>query len=88
MRSVFLLFNFMSLLQALQPNASSKPQQRPATLRQQLFTCPAAAGRAGHKVVIFLSQSWGGLHARKPLLAALQNRTSPKLNLSPTTAPP
>jgi hypothetical protein len=90
-RSVFLLFNFMSLLQALQPNAGTKPQQRPATLRQQLFTCAAAAGRAGHKVVIFLAHSWGGLHARKPLLniiSALHNRTSPKLNLSPTTAPP
>lgn len=90
-RSVFLLFNFMSLLQALQPNAGPKPQQRPATLRQQLFTCAAAAGRAGHKVVIFLSRSWGGLHARKPLLdmiSALQNRTSPKLNFSPATAPP
>ena len=90
-RSVFLLFNFMSLLQALQPHAGGKPQQRPATVRQQLFTCAAAAGRAGHKVVIFLSQSWGGLHTRKPLLdiiSTLQNRTSPKLNFSSATAPP
>jgi hypothetical protein len=90
-RSVLLLFNFLSLLQALQPHAAAKLQQRPATVRQQLFTCAAAAGRAGHKVVIFLSRSWGGLHARKPLLdiiSAIQNRTSPKLNFSSATAPP
>jgi hypothetical protein len=90
-RSVFLLFNFMSLLQALRPHAHAQPQQRPATVRQQLFTCAAAAGRAGHKVVIFLSRSWGGLHTRKPLLdiiSALQNRTSPKLNFCSATAPP
>jgi len=90
-RSVLLLFNFISLLQALQPNATAQPQQRPATVRQQLFTCAAAAGRAGHKVVIFLSRSWGGLHARKSLLdtiSALQNRTSPKLNFPSAAAPP
>jgi hypothetical protein len=90
-RSVLLLFNFISLLQALQPNAAAQPQQRPATVRQQLFTCAAAAGRAGHKVVIFLSRSWGGLHARKSLLdtiSALQNRTSPKLNFPSAAAPP
>jgi len=90
-RSVFLLFNLLSVLQALRPQAPAASQQRPATVRQQLFTCAAAAGRAGHKFVFFLSQSWGGLHTRKPLLdiiSALQNRTSPKLNLNLATAPP
>jgi hypothetical protein len=91
MRSVFLLFNLTSLLQALQPTHAQGPQQRPSTLRQRWFTCAAAAGRCGHKIVLFLSQSWGGLHRRKPLLqaiAALENRTSPKLKLGLQTAPP
>jgi hypothetical protein len=90
-RSVFLLFNLLSILQALRPPAPAATQQRPATLRQQLFTCASAAGRAGHKIVLFLSESWGGLHTRKPLLdiiAALEKRTSPKLNLGAANAPP
>lgn len=83
LRSVLLLFNLLSVLQALRPNAHTQPQLRPATLRQQLFTCAAAAGRSGHKFVLFLARCWGGLHTRKSLLeniAALQNRTSPKLD--------
>lgn len=91
MRSIFLLFNLTSVLQALHPESGNEPQQRPSTLRNQLFTCAAAAGRCGHKIVLFLSHSWGGLHSRKPLLdaiAALENRTSPKLNLGLQTAPP
>lgn len=91
MRSVFLLFNLMSILQALRARSPEDPQQRPATLRNQLFTCAAAAGRSGHKIVLFLSRSWGGLQSRKELLdiiAALKNRTSPKLNLSASARPP
>lgn len=91
MRSIFLLFNLTSVLQALHPISGNQAQQRPSTLRNELFTCAAAAGRCGHKIVLFLSQSWGGLHLRKPLLeaiAALENRTSPKLNLGMQTAPP
>lgn len=90
-RSVLLVFNLISLLQALRATSGDDPQQRPATLRNQLFTCAAAAGRCGHKVVLFLSRSWGGLQSRKALLdtiAALQNRTSPKLNLNSAARPP
>ena len=90
-RSVLLLFNLLSLLQALAPHSAHAPQRRPATLRSTLFTCAAAAGRSGHKMVLFLSRSWGGLESRKPLLdilAALENRTSPKLILHLATAPP
>ena len=90
-RSVFLVFNLISLLQALSATGPNDPQQRPATVRQKLFTCAAAAGRCGHKIVLFLSQSWGGLHQRKRLLdtiSALKSRTSPKLKFAMSAAPP
>ncbi len=88
--SVLFVFNLLSLLQSLSAPVQG-PQQRPATLRQRWFTCGAIAGRSGHKLVFFLSSSWGGLTARKPLLERIANAvfpTSPKLNLNPTTAPP
>jgi hypothetical protein len=88
--SALFAFNLLSALQALTPR-SSPVQRRPATLRQQLFTCGAIAGRSGHKIVLFLSAAWGGLVARKPLLdqiAAATFPTSPKLNLASATAPP
>lgn len=87
-RSVLFAFNLLSLLQALdRPGA---PQRRPATLRQSLLCCGAVAGRSGHKFVLFLAQSWGGLSQRKALLeriAATIFDTSPKL-LPPAAAPP
>jgi hypothetical protein len=88
--SVLFVFNLLSLLQSFAP-ARTSVQHRPATLRQQLFTCGAIAGRSGHKIVLFLSTAWGGLADRKPLLdkiAAAVFPTSPKLNATPATAPP
>lgn len=91
-RSVFFAFNLLSLLQAFAPKTAGRPtaQLRPATLRSTLFLCGAIAGRAGHKTVLFLAQSWGGLTARKPLLdklAAWQTSTAPKLDFDPAPAP-
>lgn len=80
MRSVLFLFNLLSWLQSLQPQPG---QRRPATLRSSLFLCGAIVGRSGHKTVLYLSQSWGGLRTRKPLLdriLAPPDSTSPKLN--------
>ena len=37
-----------------------------ALTRWQVFVCGAALGRSGHHLVLFLSQSWGGLTQRKP----------------------
>jgi hypothetical protein len=88
--SVLFVFNLLSLLQALDP-AHAGVQRRPATLRQQLFTCGAIAGRSGHKIVLFLSTAWGGLADRKPLLdniAAAIFPTSPKLDFASANAPP
>ena len=77
-RSVLFVFNLLSWLQSLQ----SKPtQQRPATVRSSLFTCGAMAGRSGHKMVLYLSQSWGGLVDRISLLESIfppPPSTSPK----------
>ena len=78
-RSVLFLFNLLSWVQTLRP--APGPQQRPATLRSTLWTCGAIAGRSGHKMVLYLSQSWGGLAARMPLIENIldpPNSTSPK----------
>ena len=89
-RSVLFLFNLLALLQSLAPSRHGT-QQRPATLRQAIFTCGAIAGRSGHKAVLFLSSAWGGLSSRNPLLHAINGLlppTSPKLNFASATAPP
>lgn len=65
--SVLFAFNLQALLQSFVPGPKGV-QRRPATLRQSLFVCGAIAGRCGHKFVLFLSQSWGGLAQRKGLL--------------------
>lgn len=88
--SVLFGFNLLSLLQSLDPNPKHL-QRRPATLRQSLFVCGAIAGRSGHKLIVFLSESWGGLAARKSFLDKIDTAvfsTSPKSNFSAATAPP
>ena len=89
-RSVLFAFNLLSLLQSLE-GAPKPVQRRPATLRQSLFVCGAIAGRSGHKIVLYLSRSWGGLAARKPLLDKINSAffsTSPKWDSGMATAPP
>ena len=64
-RSVLLLFNLLAEFQ----RAAGLPSYRePATLRTQVLTCGAILGRAGRRMVVHLSQSWGGLRSRIPLL--------------------
>ncbi len=78
-RAVLLLFNLLAEFQ----RAAGLPTYRaPATIRTQVLTCGAILGRAGRRMVVHLSQSWGGLKARIPLLdsiAACEFPTSPKL---------
>ncbi len=78
-RAVLLLFNLLSEFQ----RAAGLPLYRePATLRTQVLTCGAILGRAGRRLVIHLSESWGGLKTRIPLLDSILNwqiPTSPKL---------
>ena len=78
-RAVLLLFN---LLAEFQRAAGLPVYREPATLRTQILTCGAILGRAGRRLVIHLSQSWGGLKTRIPLLdnsLLWQIPTSPKL---------
>jgi len=78
-RAVLLLFNLLSEFQ----RAAGLPGYRePATIRTQVLTCGAILGRAGSRLVVHLSESWGGLKTRIPLLDSLlawQIPTSPKL---------
>jgi hypothetical protein len=78
-RAVLLLFNLLAEFQ----RAAGLPLYRePATLRTQVLTCGAILGRAGRRLVIHLSESWGGLKTRIPLLYSILNwqiTTSPKL---------
>src|SRR5438477_5594256 len=79
-RAVLLVFNLLAEFQ----RAAGLPRYRePATLRMQVLTCGAILGRAGRRLVLHLSQSWGGLKTRGLLFDNIlrwQIPTSPKLN--------
>ncbi len=84
-RAVLLLFN---LLAEFQRAAGLPVYRQPATIRTQILTCGAILGRSGRRLVIHLSQSWGGLKTRIPLLDSIlkwQIPTSPKLQPAPVT---
>jgi Transposase DDE domain group 1 len=78
-RAVLLLFNLLSEFQ----RAAGLPQYRePATIRAQVLTCGAILGRAGRRLVVHMSESWGGLKSRILLFDSIlhwQIPTSPKL---------
>jgi hypothetical protein len=78
-RAVLLLFNLLADFQ----RAAGLPGYRaPATIRTQVLTCGAILGRSGRRLVVHLSQSWGGLRSRIPLLNSIvtcEFPTSPKL---------
>jgi hypothetical protein len=77
--TVLFLFNLLAEF----PRAVGLPVYRePATIRTQILTCGAILGRAGRRLVIHLSESWGGLKTRIPLwdsIAKWEIPTSPKL---------
>jgi hypothetical protein len=78
-RAVLLLFNLLAEFQ----RAAALPGYRaPATIRMQVLTCGAILGRAGRRLVVHLSHTWGGLKSRIPLLDSIltcEFPTSPKL---------
>jgi hypothetical protein len=79
-RAVLLLFN---LLAEFQRAAGIPIYREPATIRTQVLTCGAILGRAGRRLVLHLSQSWGGLKTRIALLDSIltwQIPISPKLD--------
>ena len=84
-QSILLLFN---LLAEFQRAAGLPGYREPATLRTLVFTCGAILGRAGRRIVLHLSQSWGGAKTRNPLIDSIfrwEFPTSPKLELAPET---
>ena len=84
-RAVLLLFN---LLAEFQRAAGLPVYREPATIRTQVLTCGAILGRTGRRLVIHLSQSWGGLKTRISLLDSILNwqiPTSTKLGLTAVT---
>jgi hypothetical protein len=84
-RAVLLLFN---LLAEFQRAAGLPVYREPATIRTQILTCGAILGRAGRRLVLHLSQNWGGLTTRIPLLDSILNwqiPTSPKLRPAPAS---
>jgi len=77
-RAVLLVFN---LLAEFQRAAGLPTYRQPATLRTQVLTCGAILGRAGSRLVLHLSQSWGGLKSQNIILDNIlhwQIPTSPK----------
>jgi hypothetical protein len=79
-RAVLVLFN---LLSEFQRAAGMAGYREPATVRTQVFTCGALIGRSGRRLAVHLSQSWGGLTTRIPLLDSILNwpiPTSPKFD--------
>ena len=84
-QAILLLFN---LLAEFQRAAALPVYRQPATLRTQVFTCGAILGRAGRRLVLHLSQSWGGLKTRNPLIDEILSweiPTSPKFHPAPVT---
>jgi hypothetical protein len=84
-RAVLLLFN---LLAEFQRAAGMPVYREPTTIRTQVLTCGAILGRAGRRLVLHLSESWGGLKTRTPLLDNIltwQIPISPKLDLAVKT---
>lgn len=84
-QTILLLFN---LLAEFQPAAGLAGYREPATLRTTVCTSGAILGRAGRRIVLHLSQSWGGLKTRNPLLHSIlgwEFPTSPKLDTALAT---
>lgn len=84
-QAVLLRFN---LLSEFQRAAGLAAYREPATLRTQVFTCGAILGRAGRRLVLHLSQTWGGLKTRNPLIDKILSweiPTSPKLHTAIAT---
>jgi hypothetical protein len=85
--AILMLFNLWGEFQRA---SGLKGYRHPATLRTQVFRCGAVLGRAGRRVVLHLSESWGGLIRRKPLLDHLLSypfSTSPKLEPAQSISP-
>jgi hypothetical protein len=78
----------VNLLGEFQRACGLASYRQPATLRALVFLCGALLGRAGHRLVLHLSASWGGLQQRILVLENIltyEIPTSPKLHPKPAT---
>lgn len=78
-QAILLLFN---MLGEFQRAAGLTGYREPATLRTLIFTCGAILGRSGRRIVLHMSESWGGMKTRNPLIENILQwkfPTSPKL---------
>ena len=63
--SILMLFN---LLAEFQRATAMTAYRQPATLRVQVFLCGALLGRAGHRPVLHLSETWGRSQNAQPAI--------------------
>jgi hypothetical protein len=84
--SVIFAYNLLGLYQAQVTRQSGWRQ--PATLRAAVFVCGAVLGRAGHRLMLRLSQSGGGLARHKSLILKASEPKQPIAPLLPRTRPP
>lgn len=78
-RTILMLFN---LLGEFQRASGMVGYRQPSTLRAEVFLCGAILGKKGRDAVIHLSEAWGGLARRTPLIDKVKSYlfpTSPKL---------
>ena len=84
-RSILLLFNLLGEFSACLPFHQLSPARYVA---RPVFSLRRSTGRAGRRLVLHLSTSWGGLQQRIPLLENILiygAPTSPKFNPQPAT---
>ena len=84
-QTILLLFNLLGEFQRV---AGLPGYREPATLRTLVFTCGAILGRAGRRIVLHLSESWGGAKIRNPLIDSIlewKSPISPKLQTALAT---
>ena len=84
-RTILMLFN---LLGEFQRTVGMTSYRQPATLRAEVFLCGAVLGKKGRDTVIYLSEAWGGLAMRMPLIEKVKSclfPTSPKLGTATTS---
>ena len=84
-RTILMLFN---LLGEFQRSLGMAAYRQPATLRAEVFLCGAILGKKGRDAVIHLSDAWGGLSTRTPLIDKVKSHlfpTSPKFENATTS---
>lgn len=86
MLAAIFAYNLLAVYQAQVTPRSG--YRKPSTLRAAVFVCGALLGRVGHKLVLRLSQSGGGLARHEPLIRKAREAAAAIATLLPGTGPP